>query len=202
MKVNLSNNEKEEALFLKAILTRCLKKDETAQNMLFQLFYGYSKSICLRYSSSQEDAKDILMKGFMKVFQNLEKYAFERPFKAWLRTILVNTAHTYYRDQKKFENEISLENQPEIENSESIINALSAEELLALIQKLTPAYRSVFVMYAVNGYTHHEISEILNINEGTSKSNYMKARLKLQGFIQKSNPDLFYQYSTSKTKSI
>ncbi|MCR9065511.1 MAG: RNA polymerase sigma factor [Cytophagales bacterium] len=173
------------------ILDRCMSGNEKAQNELFKLFFSYAKSVCLRYSSNAEDAKDILNKGFMKVFKNLEKYDSSYPFKAWLRTIMVNTALNHYRDNKKFNQEINLDGYEQVVYDEDVIGQISAEEILALVQKLPPAYRTVFVMHVVDGYNHREIGEIIGINEGTSRSNYSKARIKLQVMIQKNRPDLF-----------
>lgn len=180
------------------ILIQCLQKNEVAQGKLYEMYFGYAKSICLRYSSNSEDAKDIMMTGFYKVFNNLDKYSIEFPFKGWLRTIMVNTALTFYRDNKKFNQNISIDNYAELQYTEQIINDLSAEELLKYIQDLPPSYRTVFVMHVVDGYNHREIAEILNIQESTSRTNYMKARIKLQQMIQLSNPDLFDNFSNKK----
>jgi RNA polymerase sigma-70 factor, ECF subfamily len=172
-------------------IKRCIQKEEQAQNKLFKEYFSYAKSVCLRYSSNAEDAKDILNKGFMKVFNNLEKYNSSYPFKAWLRTIMVNTALNHYRDNKKFDQEINLEGQEHIVYDEDVISQIAAEEILTLVQKLPPAYRTVFVMHVVDGYNHREIGEIIGINEGTSRSNFSKARVKLQVMIQKNRPELF-----------
>ena len=88
------------------LVKACIANDQMAQNQLFKSYFGYAKSICLRYSSNEEDAKDILNKGFMKVFNSLPKYDNHYSFKGWLRTIMVNTALNHYRDTKKFRQEI------------------------------------------------------------------------------------------------
>jgi len=172
-------------------IEKCLQNDGKAQNELFKAYFSYAKSVCLRYSSNAEDAKDVLNKGFMKVFKNLEKYDSSYPFKAWLRTIMVNTALNHYRDNKKFTQEINLEGYEHVEYDEDVIGHLAAEEILALVQQLSPAYRTVFVMHVVDGYNHREIGEMIGISEGTSRSNFSKARIKLQVMIQKTRPDLF-----------
>jgi RNA polymerase sigma-70 factor (ECF subfamily) len=186
---------------IESIIKACLERNQNAQSLLYKQFFGYSKSICLRYSSNQEEAKEILNEGFLKVFNNLDKYLPELSFKAWLRTIMVNTAINYYRDNKKYNQEIGLDN---IEDDpiydEDIINQISADEILVLVQKLPPSYRTVFVMHVVDGYNHREIGEILEINEGTSRSNFMKARVKLQSLVQKEFPHLYENYHQETDK--
>ncbi len=191
---NLLENDNFEENDLRSIIRACINKNIQAQNLLYKQFFGYSKSICMRYSSGQDEAKDILNKAFYKVFINLEKYDAEQPFKAWIRKIIVNTALNHYRDNKKLRLEASLDLHEELNYNPEIIENLAAEELLALVQKLTPAYRLVFVMHVVDGYNHREIAEELGINEGTSRSNFMKARLKLQEMIKINHPETFANY--------
>ena len=191
----LDNNEQE--AFLK-LIKACIQKDTRAQNMLYKEFFGYSKSIAMRYSSNSDDAKDILNRGFMKVFDNLDKYMTEFPFKAWLRTIMVNTALSHYRDNKRFDETLALENHMDVQYEPDIIAKLSYDEILTMVQLLPPAYRMVFVMHVVDGYNHREIGEMLGIQEVTSRSNFMKARLKLQLLIQKNHPSLFQNYMSVK----
>ncbi len=179
---------------LESIIEACKACNQNAQSLLYRQFFVYAKSVCLRYSSNQEEAKEILNEGFLKVFNNLEKYSAEFPFKAWLRTIMVNTAINYYRNNKKYSQEISFESIEEPIYDEDIINKISADEILVLVQKLSPAYRMVFVMHIVDGYNHREIAEILSINEGTSRSNFLKARAKLQSLVQKEFPHLYENY--------
>jgi RNA polymerase sigma-70 factor (ECF subfamily) len=180
------------------LIKACIANDQLAQNQLFKIYFGYAKSICLRYSSNEEDAKDILNLGFMKVFKSLPKYENRYPFKGWLRTIMVNTALNHYRDTKKFRQEIDLDGSESVVYDENVLSQLAAEEILALVKQLPPAYRSVFMMHVVDGYTHREIAEIVGINEGTSRSNFSKARMKLQVMIQQVRPDLFVRFSQEK----
>lgn len=188
---------------LESIIKACLERNQNAQSLLYKQFFGYSKSVCLRYSSNQEEAKEILNEGFLKVFNNLEKYLPELSFKAWLRTIMVNTAINYYRDNKKYNQEISFDGVEDPIYDDDIINKISADEILILVQKLPPSYRTVFVMHVVDGYNHREIGEILEINEGTSRSNFMKARVKLQSLVQKEFPYLYenYHQTTDRTST-
>lgn len=179
---------------LTSIIEACIARNQNAQSVLYRRFFGYAKSVCFRYSSNQNEAKEILNEGFLKVFNNLDKYLPEYPFKAWLRTIMVNTAINYYRNNKKYSQEISFDGIEEPIYDEDIINKISADEILVLVQKLSPAYRMVFVMHVVDGYNHREIAEILSINEGTSRSNFLKARAKLQCLVQQEVPQLYKNY--------
>lgn len=186
---------------LESVIKACLERNPHAQSVLYKQYFGFSKSVCLRYSSNQEEAKEILNEGFLKVFNNLASYQPKYPFKAWLRTIMVNTAINYYRDNKKYNQELTIEAIEEPIYDEDIINKISADEILALVQKLPPAYRTVFVMHVVDGYNHREIGEILGINEGTSRSNFMKARMKLQILVQQEFPHLYENYHQETEKA-
>lgn len=194
MKADLIFNQTQYRSFA-SIIEGCRERNSQAQNLLYKQFFGYAKSVCLRYSSSNEEAKEILNHGFLKVFNNIEKFDTELPFKAWLRTIMINTAINYYKKYKKNYSEIGFDVAGEPTYDDAIISNITAEEILLLVQKLSPVYRAVFVMYVVDGYNHKEIAEILEINEGTSRSNYLKARTRLQSLIQSEFPYLYENYS-------
>jgi RNA polymerase sigma-70 factor (ECF subfamily) len=173
------------------IVSSCLKGKEDAQRVLFSMYFSYARSIATRYSSDDDEAREIINDSFLKVFKNLALYDFALPFRAWLRTIVVHTSIDYFRRKKKYA-VLSFQDQlPETQVSETIIDQLSAEEIMVLVRRLSPAYRTVFVMYVVDGFNHREIAELLNINEGTSKSNLSKARVRLQEMILKENPALY-----------
>lgn len=166
----------------------CRDNDGRAQRMLFQQFFGFAKGISLRYSSSAEEAEEILNESFLKVFQNLERYDLQQPFKAWLRTIVVNTAISYYRKNQKFHGEIGLDHIQEFGFDETVIDQISADEILELVQQLKPIYRTVFTMHVVDGYQLREIADILNFNEATVRSHFARARLRLQELIKQAYP--------------
>jgi RNA polymerase sigma-70 factor (ECF subfamily) len=148
----------------------------------------------LRYVTNKEESEEILNDVFLKVFNNLHKYDQTQPFKAWLRTIVVHTAIDYYRKAQKYQLQIDIDEVDAVDFNPDIISKISAEEILALIQKLPPAYRMVFTLYVVEGYNHREIADLLNIKEGTSKSNLQDARKKLQKMILVAYPYLYYTY--------
>ena len=169
---------------LPGIIRACREQDARAQRTLFSQFFGYAKSICLRYTSSTEEAEDVLNEGFLKAFQHLDSYNDTLPFKAWLRTILVNTAISHYRKNHRFEHHASLEAGEQVAFDDNVVDQMAAEEILALVQQLTPTYRTVFMMHVVDGYSLHEIAGILEHNEATVRSNYARARQKLQVLVK------------------
>ncbi len=155
------------------------------QRKLYEHFYAYVKSICLRYSSRLEDCEEIMDDSFIKVFKSLDKYDFQRPFKFWLRTIVVNTSIDFYRQSLKMIKSNTIEDHSDLSIDDHTISKLSSEEILKVVQKLSPAYRNVFMMFVMDGYSHKEIGVLLKITEGTSKSNLAKARMKLQKMLSK-----------------
>jgi RNA polymerase sigma-70 factor, ECF subfamily len=185
---------------LESVIAACIDHNSQAQRTLIKLFLGYSKSICSRYSSNEQEVEEIINDGFLKVFTNLSKYDSTQPFKAWLRTIMVNTAIDYYRSNKKYHLQIAVDEIEVTDFDDDIISQLSVEEIMGLVQKLSPTYRIVFMLYVVEGYKHREIAERLGIQEGTSKSNLQDARIKLQEMIRIHYPHLFDIYAVRKIK--
>ena len=166
-------------------LEGCKQHDRESQRMLYKHHYAYAMSICLRYTQTKEEAKEILNDGFMKVFLKIDQYNPETSFLGWLRRIMINTAIDHYRKEVKHYNQISIDNVQPVVTAASAIEELGHQELMTLIQQLTPAYRAVFNLYAIDGYNHKEIGQILGISEGTSKSNLSKARVVLKAKLQK-----------------
>ncbi len=182
-----------------SVIVACKRDDPKAQRALVKLYFGYVKSIALRYSSDKQDADDILNESFLKVFLNLHKYDEKQVFKGWLRTIVVNTAIDHYRKNNQLPNYENLDQVNLADLNEDAISSISAEEILALVRRLSPVYRMVFSLYVIDGYTHKEIAEKLGIREGTSKSNLQDARRRLQTMILKLNPN---QYSAYELKTV
>jgi len=171
------------------IVRKCVDGDRKAQQELYKIFYSKMMGVCYRYSNNAEDAKDLLQDGFVKVFKNLSKYNFNGSLEGWIRRIIVNTAIDHFRKNKNVffvddEDDFLLENS-KIESSDSIYSQFGVEEIMKAIQSLSPAYQTVFNLYALEGFQHKEIAEKLNINEGTSKSNLAKARKNLQNILLK-----------------
>lgn len=167
------------------IIKGCQKGDAKSQSELYLHFKDKMFGICLRYAGNYDDAEDIIQDGFIKVFQKINQFRFEGAFEGWVRRIMVNTALERYRMQCQIIN--INDNLKEIDSSNSIdtLNEISASELINFIQELSPKYRLVFNLFAIEGYSHKEISEMLEISEGTSKSNLSRARAILQEKVNK-----------------
>jgi RNA polymerase sigma-70 factor (ECF subfamily) len=146
-------------------------------------------AVCLRYSKSHSEAQDIMQDAFIKVFENINGFRQEGSFEGWIRRIMVNTALNYIQKsaKDKFLKDIDSVNETEIDDGEIAKRPVnfSSEELLSLVQKLPPGYKTVFNLYVFEKFKHKEIAEILNISENTSKSQLSKARVYLQKGLKK-----------------
>lgn len=172
---------------LKELINGCIKKDRQCQKLLYKAFYGFAMGICLRYAGNRDEAAEVMNQGFFKVFINVEKYDHNRPFKAWLGRIMMNASIDHYRANLKMAYTEDLEKAEHISDNELADKKLNYEELLAMVQQLPQAYRTVFNLFAIEGYGHDEIGEMLGISPGTSKSNLHKARQKLKQMILKAD---------------
>lgn len=171
---------------LKQIINGCRKRHRKSQKQLYKLFYAYGMSITLRYAESRDQAAAILNDAFMKVFTNIDKYDPNRTFKPWLRQIIVNTAINHYHKNKTDRQLEDLETaNTQFGKEERIISGISYDEIIAMVQQLTPGYRTVFNLYVIEGFKHREIAEMLGISIGTSKSNLAKAKRNLQSILEK-----------------
>jgi len=175
-----------EETLIKEIIKGCRKRHRDSQKELYKMFYAYGMSITLRYSESRNKAAEILNDAFVKVFTNIEKYNLDRPFKPWLRQIVVNTAINHYHRNKNNQQTKNLEIvEEQLGKEEKITSGLSYDEIIKMVQQLTPAYRTVFNLYVIEGFKHHEIATVLGISVGTSKSNLAKAKRNLQVILEK-----------------
>ncbi len=171
--------EQEESIFIRA----CIAKERWAQKKLYEDHYGILMSICLRYANNSDDALDILHEGYIKIFRNITKYQVGTSLIAWMRRIMVNTAIDYYRKQTRRRTE-SLDQAYALSNNDpSPISKMTVDEVMKCVQKLSPAYRAVFNLYIIDGYSHKEIADKLGITESTSRSNLVKARIKLRALL-------------------
>jgi RNA polymerase sigma factor (sigma-70 family) len=165
---------------IRPLLEGCLRQERESQRLLYQYFYSYGMSITLRYAGNRDEASEILNDAFMKIFTHLQTFDLSKAFKPWLRKILVNTAiNHYHRKQRRMEVESVLHVGSEAD-TERILSGISYQEIIGMLQKLPPSYRTVFNLYAVEGYSHEEIAGMLNIAVGTSKSNLFKAKEQLK----------------------
>ncbi len=183
-----------------SIIKACLQGNGSAERLLLKQNLGFAKLVTSRYAANAEEGEEIVNDGFLKVFQNLGKYQFDQPFKAWVRTIMVRTAIDYYRKNLKHHELVPLDDVDVANIGADVISKISTSEILKLIQRLSPAYRMVFTMYVLDGYTHKEIASMLEIKEGTSKSNLQDARKKLQIMIKKFYPNLYLAHALNSSK--
>lgn len=176
---------------MELIINGCKNNDRQSQQELYRNFYSYGMSICVRYTGSQADAVEVLNDGFMKVFSNIDRFDIQKPFKPWLRRILVNTCIDHIKRNAKHNHLADIsEAQAEQSTEEAPDHNLSYEEILAKVGELSPAYRAVFNLYVIDGYKHHEIAEQLGITVSTSKANLTRAKAALRTLLQKE----VYQY--------
>lgn len=167
---------------IKNIINGCLKGDRKDQELLYRRFAARLYAVCLQYSGNDEEARDILQEGFIKIFENLRHYKFEGSFDGWVRRIIVNTALEKYRSKHNLYrvDDIDLIPEQDAEPDNEDYAGLEARDLMDIIRELPPRYRIVFNLFAIEGYSHKEISDMMNISEGTSKSNLSRARVILQ----------------------
>lgn len=185
---------------LQQLIRGCMKQDRKCQKMLYKAFYGFSMSICLRYANDRDEAAEVMNQGFFKVFTKIETYDATRPFKAWLGRIMMNVSIDHYRANLKMAYAEDLEEAEHVfDASVATDNNLNYNDLLAMVQRLPQGYRTVFNLFAIDGYSHEEIAEMLNINVGTSKSNLFKARQKLKQMIQEADQSVNYNNGVSFT---
>ncbi len=159
------------------------KGDRLAQKELYDTYSAKFFGLAMRYAGSKEEAEDILQDAFLKIFQNVKKFRFEGSFEGWMRRIIVNTAIIHYHKTKKEKFHKDFEEIKETDIDNIFVEneqEFTMDELLAVIQSLPPGYRTVFNLYAIEGYKHKEIAEMLKIDENTSKSQYHRARKLLQ----------------------
>ena len=177
----LSNQMSEES----DLIEGCIRGDRKMQYELYERFASKMYGVCLRYAANAEEAEDILQEGFIKVFKKISSYRGDGSFEGWIRRIFVNTAIEHFR-RKSYLQPISEHEENTIEGKYiSVLDNLAEKDIIKLIQQLSPGYRTVFNMYVIEGYTHKQIGEALNISEGTSKSQLSRAKLILQDLVKK-----------------
>lgn len=162
------------------LIELCLRQDRQAQQQLYQRFAGKMYALCCRYVKDRMEAEDVLVMSFTKIFERIGQYKGEGSFEGWIRRVVVNESLTYLRKNKSMYLETDIEEAAYEPDYQKLENQLEANDLLKLIEELPVGYRTVFNMYAIDGYTHQEIADQLRINENTSKSQLSRARALLQ----------------------
>lgn len=164
------------------LIKKVLKGDGRAQKAFYDLFASKMYGVALRFAKDVDEANDILQEGFVKVFSNLSSYRNEGSLEGWIRKTVVNTAINFYKKNAKHRSSADIEMVMIFEKSDevTIIDQMSAKELLQTISELPDGYRAVFNLNVIEGYTHKEIGEMLDISENTSKSQLARAKAYLQ----------------------
>lgn len=183
---------------IKEIIDGCKSNTEKYQAEMYSMYSSKMFALCLYYSKNRCEAEDILHDGFISVFQNISQLRDYALIDFWVRKIFVNCALARYRKQNLLQFEINLPESTETLQYDDVIEQMSAQEISTLIQTLSPQYRVVFNLYAIEGYSHKEIAESLNISESTSKSNLSRARAIMQEKITKEHS--FYRKNVALLK--
>lgn len=160
------------------IIEGCIRHDRKAQKVLYEKYSRFLHGICLRYVADKAEAEDILQESFLKVFLNIRDYSGSGSFTGWLRKIVVNTAITYYHKNLKFRYHLEIEEYVSVETGTTSFEEdfFTSDELYKILNELPKGYRLIFNLYAVEGYKHKEIAELLEIDVNTSKSQYSRAK--------------------------
>jgi RNA polymerase sigma factor (sigma-70 family) len=172
----------------KELVRGCKQRNRLAQKQLYDVFGGKLFAICLRYTKNREDAEDVLQDAFIKIYENIDSFRSESPLEYWLRTVTVNTALNHLRQQKNWKMMEDIEYHVNgIEGQDLILANFQMQQLIEMIQELPLGCQTIFNLYAIEGYQHNEIAEKLGISEGTSKSQYSRARSLLQEKLNNEN---------------
>lgn len=166
-----------------ALITGCINGNRKMQEELYRIFSPKMFAICMRYCSNYQEAEDLLQEGFIKVFGNISRFRNEGSFEGWMKRIFVNTAIEGFRKNHFLNNMMEVEEMKNDIVQEDDFHQLSAADLLRMVQALSPGYRTVFNLYAIEGYNHQEIADMLGISVGTSKSQLARARYILQKMV-------------------
>ncbi len=176
------------------IIQGCLKANRGSQKAFYEMFYGYAMGICLRYCSNPDDAVEVVNDGFLKVYKALQSFNpqhanVEASLKGWMKRIMINTAIDQLRKnhQRFLIAEISDHHSDTEDSMETPVDRMTFKEILAIVQQLSPVYRTVFNLHVLDGFKHEEIASQLKISVGASKSNLAKARMNIQKMLRESD---------------
>lgn len=175
-----------ESLNEKALIEACKRQDRKAEKALFDRYSPTMLGVCRRYVRTKEDAEDVLLEAFFKVFSNIHQFKGEGSFEGWLRRIVINESLMFLRKKHNFHIRVEL-TQVDIKTSTTAVEKLAAQDILHLLNQLPTGYRTIFNLYVIEGYKHREIAELLNISINTSKSQLILAKKRLRGLLEKAN---------------
>ncbi|MDB5009110.1 MAG: polymerase subunit sigma-70 [Mucilaginibacter sp.] len=166
------------------IISQCKTGNLKYQEMLYKRFYGYAMGIGLRYSLNRDDALEVVNDGFIKIFKAINNFNSDKPFKAWLRTIMVNTAIDRRRKDLKFQLNTDIESAITIGTAAHAIENLNAQDILKLMEELPPIQLTIFNLYEIDGYNHDEIAGMLSIPSSSSRVYLSRAKEKLRSLLR------------------
>jgi RNA polymerase sigma-70 factor (ECF subfamily) len=172
-------------LSLEEMIEGSKQGNRKSQELLYKQYASKMLVVCARYAKDNFEAEDMLQVGFVKIFEKIKDYKGEGSFEGWVRRIMVNTSIEFYRKNARMFPVVDLDHAPESPVQENQMARLNMNDLLSLIRNLSPGYRLIFNMYAIEGFSHKEIAQELGISEGTSKSQLARARAILQENIKK-----------------
>jgi RNA polymerase sigma factor (sigma-70 family) len=172
------------------LIASCIKHDRKAEYQLYKLSYSYLLSICMRYSRDKDSAVEALNLGFLKILNNLASYKPEIPFKAWIRRIMVNTLIDEYRKNKREREKVTYVEEyydnTDFSEVNEALSRISCKQIFEQVNRLPEATKKVFNLFVIDGFSHKEIGQMLNVSEGTSKWHLNAARQKLKEYIENS----------------
>lgn len=171
------------------IIRGCVRNEYKAQKMLYKNYHNVLMGICLRYCHTNDEAEDVLLIGYYRIYKNIDKYNGKGSFENWMKRIVVNAAIDNYRKNKKYYHHDNIDDLENIhEAAEPLPESFTMDELLQTVRELAPGCRLVFNLYSMEGYSHKEIADMLGITESTSKTQLRKARLGLRKKLLKLSP--------------
>lgn len=174
-----------------AQLILALKRGESrAHKVVYERYAGKMLAVCTRYCANRDDAEEVMLDGFMRVFEKIDQFREDGSFEGWIRRIMVTESLMFLRKTKQWRQEIAIDEVAEETDYSWADAAVNENDLLRLVNQLPDGYRTIFNLYAIEGYAHAEIAEMLNISEGTSKSQLSRARMLLQANLKKMEQDL------------
>lgn len=172
----MAKNDKD----LEKLIKACQRGKASAQEKLYKQFYAYAMSIALRYAYSHEEAAEITNDSFLKAFRHVKEYNIKKSFRAWFRTILVRTAIDYYRRNKQVNETLSVENAPEPSIDDDAYQQLKLEDIMRMLGTLPEMLRLTFNLFEIEGFSHKEIAQKLDISESASRANLSRAKKMLR----------------------
>ena len=175
--------EQHKTISLPHLISEAILGNSKMQQILYQRFAVKMYYQCLRYTKNTTDTEDVLQEGFIKVFINLPQYKNEGSFEGWVRKIMIRTALSYLRNNKKYSCHTGLENAIEIKEP-NVFNKLAEKDITGIVTKLSPGFKKMFILHVIEGYNHKEIAEILGCTESSSKSQFYRSRNQLQKILK------------------